>query len=43
MQTTSKNRQKKEHIKLTLLSTGVDVVAKIDDEVYVLIIIKIYC
>ena len=30
-------------MKLVIVSTGVDVVAKIDDEVYVLSIIKIYC
>ena len=35
--------QTKKHMKLVIVSTGVDVVAKIDDEVYVLSIIKIYC
>ena len=34
---------KKEHVKLVIVSIGGDVVAKIDDDVYVLSIIKIYC
>ena len=37
-----KSNKKKEHIRLVMVSTGVDVVAKTDDEVYVLSIIKIY-
>ena len=36
-------KQKKEHIKLLVVSIGVDLVAKTDDEVYVLSNIKIYC
>ena len=36
-------KTKKEHMKLVIVSIGVDAVAKIDDEVYVLIIIKTYC
>ena len=39
--TNNPQKQKKEHIKLVVVSTGVDVVAKIDDEVYVLSNIKI--
>ena len=41
--TNNPQKQKKEHIKLVVVSTGVDVVAKIDDEVYVLSNIKIEC
>ena len=33
---------KKEHIRLVIVSVGVNVVAKTDDEMYVLSIIKIY-
>ena len=33
---------KKEHIRLVTVSIGVDVVAKTDDDIYVLSIIKIY-
>ena len=36
-------RRKKKHIKLAIVSVGVDVVAKIDDDVYALSIIKIKC
>ena len=36
-------KQKREDIKLVTVSSGVDVVVKIDDEVYVLSIIKLYC
>ena len=37
-----KTKIKKEYMKLVLLSIDVDVVAKTDDEIYVLNIIKIY-
>ena len=36
-----KKKQKKEYIRLVRVSIGVDVVAKIDDEAYVLSIIKV--
>ena len=36
-------KTKKKHMKLVIVSIGVDAVAKINDEVYVLSIIKIYC
>ena len=36
-------KQKKDHIELVIVSIGVDVVAKIDDEIYVLSVIKTYC
>ena len=39
----NQQKQKKVHIKLAIVSTGVDVVAKIDDGLYVLSIIEIYC
>ena len=39
----NQQKQKKVHIKLAIVSTGVDVVAKIDDDLYVLSIIEIYC
>ena len=35
-------KQKKTPIRLVIVSIGVDVVAKTDDEIYVLSIIKIY-
>ena len=39
----NKQKQKqKEHIRLVIVCIGVDVIATIDDEVYVLSIIKIY-
>ena len=38
----AKAKSKKEHIRLAIISIGVHVVAKTDDEVYVLSIIKIY-
>ena len=36
-------KQKKEHIKLVIVTIGVDVVAKIDDEGLCFSIIKTYC
>ena len=35
-------RTEKEHIRLVIVSIGVDVVSKTDDKIYVLIIIEIY-
>ena len=37
-----KTKTKKEHIRLVIVSIGVDVVPKTDDEMYVISIIKIY-
>ena len=34
-------KQKREHIKLVTVSSGIDAVVKIDEEVYVLSIIKL--
>ena len=39
---TKKNKNTKEHIRLVIVSTGVHVVAKIDEEIYVLSIIRIH-
>ena len=39
---TKKNKKIKEHIRLVIVSTGVHVAAKIDDEIYVLTIIRIH-
>ena len=39
----SKCKQKNENIRLVIASIGVDVIVKINDEIYVLGIIKIYC
>ena len=36
-----KTKTKKEHIRLVIASTGVDVIAKTDNQIYVLSIIKI--
>ena len=38
----SQNKQKKEHLRLLIISFRVAVVAKTDDEIYVLSTIKIY-
>ena len=38
----NQKQKNKKHIRLVIVSTGVDVVAKIVDEVYVLSVIKIY-
>ena len=38
----SKTASKKEHIRLVIVSVGVDVVAKTDDRIYVLNTIKTY-
>ena len=37
-----RNNNKKEHIRLVIDFTGVDVIAKTDDGIYILSIIKIY-
>ena len=39
---TNKTKNKKEHIRLVIVFIGVDMIATIDDEVYVLNILKIY-